>query len=144
MGSEMIKAINGVYGRETVRRLVKQGLRVSAITLASLSFASPAFAQLRTGRESDREFYSTQPDPMPTSSLPRGNAKGSPSSPRAAKVAKAVKGNVVQASAREVTGTSQSSRVEHAGCKNCQAGIAHSHAPMSTSSRKHIEMESDD
>ncbi|MEI7461785.1 MAG: BBP7 family outer membrane beta-barrel protein, partial [Pirellula sp.] len=127
-----------------VRSLVQQGLRVTAITLASFAFASPAFAQLRTGRESDREFYSTQPTPMPTSSAPRGNAKGSPASPRAAKVAKAVKGDIVQASTLEGTGTSQSSRVEHAGCKNCQAGIAHSHAPMSTSSRRHIEMESDD
>jgi hypothetical protein len=144
MGSEMIKAINGVYGRETVRRLVKQGLRVSAITLASLSFASPALAQLRTGRESDREFYSTQPAPMPTSSLPRGHAKGAPSSPRAVKVAKAANGDIVQASALEVPGKSQSSRVEHAGCKNCQAGIAHSHAPMSTSLKKHMEIESDD
>ena len=126
----MIKTKNGIYSRETVRSLVQQGLRVSSIMLASFAFASPTFAQLRTGRESDREFYSTQPTPMQTSSPPRGNAKGSPSSPRAAKVSKAVTGDIVQASALEVTGTSQSSGVEHAGCKNCQAGIAHSHAPM--------------
>lgn len=144
MGSEMIKTKNGIYSRETVRSLVQQGLRVSTIMLASFAIASPTFAQLRTGRESDREFYSTQPTPMQTFSPPRGNAKGSSSSPRAAKVAKAVKGDIVHASALEVTGTSQSSRVEHAGCKSCQAGIAHSHAPMSTLSRKHIEMEGDE
>lgn len=144
MGSEMMKTKNGVYRRETARSLLRQGLRVGAITLASVALASTASAQLRTGRESDRDFYSTQPSPLPTSSQARGNVPRASAAPRTAKVAKAGKGGMVQASELEGTRQSESSGVVHAGCKNCQAGISHSHGPMSTSPREHLEMESDE
>jgi len=124
--------------RHAFQSSLKVGLGVGAFVALSLIDISPAFAQLRTGRSTDREFYTP--------------AELAASTPLQAKNKRA-KADVVQASATDVisteveatparrvikkpagvrtaTGAAPSSRVVQAGCKNCQAGIAHSHGPI--------------
>ena len=131
----------GEFRRQAFRNALRVGLSVGVFAVASLAVATPAFAQLRTGRSTDREFYN--------SSEQVGKAETQATSKRS-------KANVVHASTTEVISTeeeptlirqprkqstgvrkvqnvSPSGRVVQASCKNCQAGIAHSHVPMATS-----------
>ena len=79
------------FRRRAFRTALNVGLGVGVFAITNLADATPVFAQLRTGRSTDREFYS-------------------PSKPSVA--------------------ATSSSRVVQAGCKNCQAGLAHSHGPI--------------
>ena len=79
------------FRRRAFRTALNVGLGVGVFAVTNLADATPVFAQLRTGRSTDREFYS-------------------PSEPSVA--------------------ATSSSRVVQAGCKNCQAGLAHSHGPI--------------
>jgi len=129
--------------RRALRTVLKIGLGVSAVAVGTSILATPAFAQLRTGRTTDREFYEASEPAAAISIKPR-------------KTNSKTKSDVVQASATELvfseevpvskpskklsnavhreTGSDTSSRVIQAGCKNCQAGIAHSHGPISSRS----------
>ena len=135
--------------RQAFESALKVGLGVVAVAALSLVDVSPAFAQLRTGRSTDREFY-TPAEPT-ASTQPQAKSKH-------------VKADVVQASATDVistefeatparrvikkpasvrtaTGQAPSSRVVQAGCKNCQAGIAHSHGPIAAAPSQGIAHE---
>ena len=116
---------------------------------------TPALAQLRTGRDTDREFYEA-----PESEKPAKVAKPTGSLNKRS----SIQSEVVQASSNEVisthhepvrrdsnvnrttkkqiaspvrhaSGDGTSSRVVQAGCKSCQAGVAHSHGPIAEGSR---------
>ena len=85
------------FRRRAFRTALNVGLGIGVFTVIDLSNATQGFAQLRTGRSTDREFYS----------LSEPSAAATPSS-----------------------------RVVQAGCKNCQAGIAHSHGPIAAPHRQ--------
>ncbi len=141
--------------RQALRTALRVGLGVGAFAALSLVDIAPAFAQLRTGRSTDRQFYTPAEPTAP--------------SPTQAK-SKSLKSGVVQASASEWISTEDistedealpgrrvlqrpasvrsganrptPSRVVQAGCKNCQAGIAHSHGPIAaTPSRVMVDNE---
>ena len=126
------------FRRQAFRKAFRAGLRLGVFAVASFVVGTPAFAQLRTGRSTDREFYSP--------SEPTSKAELRVASKRS-------KADVVQASATEVISTedeptpirqvkkqstgvrrvsnaSPQNRVVQASCKNCQGGIAHSHGPI--------------
>jgi hypothetical protein len=124
---------NGKVYRRTIAHWIRCGFRYSALSAATLLTTSPAWAQLRTGRDSDRDFYSAPSiaENQPTAvSKPTGKpqAKSDAASRKKMAQASANSSGVVQASAVEFSPAADSSRVVHAGCKNCQAGIAHSHS----------------
>ena len=106
---------------------MRSGLRFGSVAAVGLLMSSTVSAQLRTGRETDREFYQPEPTAIsPSSQVP---------SREKTQVRKGTSGGkqedyaVVQASsvaARNVA-SPKNSRVEQAGCKNCQAGLPHSH-----------------
>lgn len=121
------------FRRQSLRNALNLSLGASVFALSNFAFVSSSFAQLRTGRSTDREFYT------PTESKPASESKA---------LSKRPKSEVVQASAKEVvfeeespvrqvkrtqsavrraSGEHPTSRVVQAGCKSCQAGIAHSH-----------------
>ena len=121
------------FRRQSLRNALNLGLGASVFALSNFAFVSSTFAQLRTGRSTDREFYT------PTDSKPA-------TMPKAA--SKRTKSEVVSASANEMvfeeeapvrpakrpqtavrhaSGEHPTSRVVQAGCKSCQAGVAHSH-----------------
>lgn len=136
------KRINDLR-RRALRTVLKIGLGVSSVAVGSSLLATPAFAQLRTGRTTDREFYQASEPDAAISIKPRKTNSKSQSA-------------VVQTSATELVSSEEvpvgkpikklsnavhrdavsntSSRVVQAGCKNCQAGIAHSHGPIAARS----------
>ena len=140
---------NSEIRRQALRTALRVGLGVGAFAAIGLINVSPALAQLRTGRSADREFYT----PAEPTTSPPVQAK------------KRAKSEVVQASSSELISTVDetipakraikkstgvrsapsevpSSRVVQAGCKNCQAGIAHSHGPIAaTPSRVMVDNE---
>ncbi len=141
---------NNDLRRQSLRSALKIVLGFGAFAMSNAVVETPVFAQLRTGRTTDREFYqSTDPD-----------ARANPS-PR--KTNTRTKSDVVQASATELvfteeepvseptrkqsntvhraSGPNPTSRVVQAGCKNCQAGIAHSHGPIAARSSQHHTIE---
>jgi hypothetical protein len=100
------------YGSfDTARRA---GLRFFGIALLTCGIVSPAAAQLRTGRDTERDFYPA-------------DIKRAAQSDRM--VIHASSERVIESNSK----SNQNSSVVHAGCKNCQAGIPHSHLPMATS-----------
>jgi len=121
------------FRRQSLRNALNLGLGASVFAVSNFALVSSTFAQLRTGRSTDREFYTpTEPKPDTTSKT----------------ASKRTKSEVVQASANEViseeetpvrqgkrsqnvvrhaSGEHPTSRVVQAGCKSCQAGVAHSH-----------------
>lgn len=138
------------FRRQSLRNALNLGLGASVFALSNFAFVSTSFAQLRTGRSTDREFYA------PTESKPVSESKA---------ITKRPKSEVVQASAKEVINEEESpvrqvkrtqsavrhasgehppSRVVQAGCKSCQAGIAHSHPVAARPSQVMVEEESMD
>ncbi|MCY2983039.1 MAG: BBP7 family outer membrane beta-barrel protein [Planctomycetota bacterium] len=121
------------FRRQSLRNALNLGLGASVFALSNFAYVSSTFAQLRTGRSSDREFYTpTEPKPAATSKA----------------VSKRTKSEVVQASANELVSEEETpirqvkrsqntvrhaagehppSHVVQAGCKSCQAGVSHSH-----------------
>ncbi len=129
--------------RQAFQSALKVGLGVGAFAALSLVDVAPAFAQLRTGRSTDREFY-TPAEPT-VSTPPQSQSKRAKADVVQASATKeisteveatptrpAIKKPAIKkpASARTSTSDAPSSRVVQAGCKNCQAGIAHSHGPI--------------
>lgn len=141
------------FRRTAFRKALQLGIGMGAFS-AFLSFAAPVQAQLRTGRSADREFYS--PDAGSDSAVrsnveSRSNAVKSEVvqasateaiSPRSERERNARpldrqpknQTSVVRraggGSVRNAHGEIAPSRVVQAGCKSCQAGIAHTHGPI--------------
>ena len=136
------KRINDLR-RLALRTALKIGFGVGTAAVGTSILATPAFAQLRTGRTTDRDFYQASEPAEAISITPR-------------KKKSKTKLDVVQASATELdlsedvpvsepvkkpsnavhraSGSNSSSRVIQAGCKNCQAGTVHSHGPIAARS----------
>jgi len=143
----MAKVEISEFRRSAFRSALNVGLALGAFT-TSVAFASTAFAQLRTGRSTDREFYdvteTSEPNPMtsnPKTSNPRRlNSEVVQASAKEVVRAEREPAKMTHAPSRQVKKQSpvvrnagaeiKSSRVEQAGCKNCQAGVAHSHGPI--------------
>ncbi len=135
------------FRRQSLRNALNLGLGASVFALSNFANVSSSFAQLRTGRSTDREFYT------PTEPKPAATAKAA---------SKRTKSEVVQASANELVSEEEApvrqvkrpqnavrhaagehppSRVVQAGCKSCQAGIAHSHPIAARPSQVVVEDE---
>jgi len=135
MGNTNIQQIQ----RRSVRQSLQMGLQIGTVVLASLSFSNAAMAQLRTGRDSDREFYPeerTEQKVVGKSSAKRPLDPGvvTASAVEPVKIGSSQRSNtkparITQKIAKDSAGSS-SSRVVQAGCKNCQAGVPHSHSPI--------------
>ena len=125
------------FRHRTFRTALNVGLSLGAFAVTNTVGADLAFAQLRTGRSTDREFYSSD---EPTVSAPQRNTGKRTDSlvvrasatetvleevPAPVRHVKSRPASVSKASSEKTT-----SRVVQASCKNCQAGIAHSHAPV--------------
>lgn len=109
-----------------LRCWLRNGLACSATITMTLASAQSSFGQLRTGRDSDRDFYSDNPSVVVKENLPV--ATGKPKSSAAS--------GVVKASHQTTKAASEPAKlnrphVVQASCKNCQAGIPHTHAPAS-------------
>ena len=136
------KRINDLR-RQALRTTLKIGLGVSAFAVSGLIVATPALAQLRTGRSTDRDFYQTS-EPAAAASKPL--RKKDTRSKSEVVLASATELDLLEdeplpelftkqsTSARRAPSANPSSRVIQAGCKNCQAGIAHSHGPIAARS----------
>lgn len=122
------------------RNLVRCVLGVGSFAMAGILLTTPAFGQLRTGRDSDRDFYASDAEQHPTQAPAR---KKVPST-QSAKSKAEVKSPVKQASATAPKRSTGSSQVVQAGCKNCQSGAVHSHAPVASSEQTEFAMESAD
>jgi len=135
------------FRRRSLRNALNFSIGASVFALSNFAFVSSTFAQLRTGRSTDREFY-TPNEPKPDVPSKAAN--------------KRTKSDVVQASANEVifdeetpvrqskrsqsavrhaSGEHPTSRVVQAGCKSCQAGVAHSHPIAATQSQIVVDEE---
>ena len=136
------KRINDMR-RLALRTALKIGIGGGTFAVGTSILTTPALAQLRTGRTTDREFYQAS-EPAEAISITHRKTKSK------------TKSAVVQASATDLvfseevpvsepvkkpsnavhrpSGSNTSSRVIQAGCKNCQAGIAHSHRPIAARS----------
>ena len=121
------------------------GLRFGSAAVVGLLMSSSVSAQLRTGRETDREFYQPEPTAVSASSQApsrdktkerKGSAEGKPQGDHP----------VVQASSVSARNdvSPKNSRVEQAGCKSCQAGVPHSHqaVPVADSDEENFVYES--
>ncbi|MFY7875086.1 MAG: BBP7 family outer membrane beta-barrel protein, partial [Pirellula sp.] len=124
---------------------MRSGLRFGCVAAVGLLMSSSVSAQLRTGRETDREFYQPEPTAVSASSqAPSREKTKARKSPAEGKLQ--ADQAVVQASsvsAKNVA-SSKNSRVEQAGCKNCQAGVPHSHQaiPVAESDETNLVYES--
>jgi hypothetical protein len=127
---------------------------------------SPAYAQLRTGRSTDREFYSSSASATPSASskvtAESGNRAKSkvvqasaqqeveyeselPKSPTSSsskltKRVSQVASTRGQGQVQHAAGVHGPSHVAQAGCKSCAAGAVHSHAPVA---QEHYEPSDD-
>ena len=124
--------------RATIRTLLHRGFKATGFVFAGVMLTNTVYGQLRTGRDTDREFYS------PTESVAAPK--------KASRTVEATESKVVQASATSVPQTKantaarvsstkskpDTSRVVQAACKNCQAGIAHSHGPIESNHESSI------
>ncbi|MEQ1825673.1 MAG: BBP7 family outer membrane beta-barrel protein [Pirellula sp.] len=117
--------------RSRVHSWIWYGLRFSALAVSTFAWTQPTWGQLRTGRETDREFYSESP--AATESPSRRVAKNNTNQPHR-------ESRVTMASHKTVKATATG--VVQAGCKNCQAGIPHSHPPIASESENTIVSES--
>ena len=125
------------FRRRAYRTALNMGFGLSVFAITNLVDADPAFAQLRTGRSTDREFYA--PDEPTVPAPQRRTGKRTNSSVIQASATEAVSAEDAATPVRQVktrpaavskaSGEKATSRVVQAGCKNCQAGIAHSHTP---------------
>ncbi len=138
------------FRRQVFRKAFQAGLSAGVFAVASLAVSSPALAQLRTGRSTDREFYNPS-EPTAKTDVPITRKRS--------------KADVVQASAneaiyredeqepirkvkvqatqvRKASNEGQASRVVQASCKNCQAGKAHSHGPVAAHASNNDYVES--
>lgn len=104
--------------RRVLRSAIASGLRFGGTVVAGLLLSSTVSAQFQTGRDTDRDFYQHE------QSTTQANRPVS-----ASKLRKSPASSVVQASsvATKSAAYSKNSQVELAGCKNCQAGLPHSH-----------------
>ncbi len=87
------------FRRTAFRSALNMGLGVGVFS-AFISLATPAQAQLRTGRSTDREFYSTD-ESSDSATVPKEQVRKPDATPRQSKP-KNMKSEVVQASAHEV------------------------------------------
>lgn len=114
--------------RSAMKSTMRSGLRFGGVAAVGLLMSASVSAQLRTGRETDREFY--QPEPTAISASSQAPSREKTKARKSTAEAKLQSdGAVVQASsvsAKNIA-SSKHSRVEQAGCKNCQAGVPHSH-----------------
>ncbi|HUP77161.1 MAG TPA: BBP7 family outer membrane beta-barrel protein, partial [Pirellula sp.] len=125
------------FRRRAYRTALNMGLGLSVFAFTNLVDADPAFAQLRSGRSTDREFYAqdepTVPAPQRSAGKRTNTSVISASATEAVSAEDAVtrvrQVKMRPAAASHASGEKVTSRVVHAGCKNCQAGIAHSHTP---------------
>ena len=128
-------------------RLVHSGLRFGGVAAVGLLMSSSVTAQLRTGRETDREFYQPGPTAISASSQApsRKNTKARKSTAEPMLQADHAVVQASTVSAKNVA-SSKHSRVEQAGCKNCQAGVPHSHQaiPVAESDETNLVYESVD
>jgi hypothetical protein len=126
-------------------RLVHSGLRFGSVAVIGLLMSSSVSAQLRTGREIDREFYQPEPTAISVSSQAPSREKTKARKSTAEGKLQADQA-VVQASSVSTknVASSKHSRVEQAGCKNCQAGLPHSHhaIPVAESDEANLVYES--
>ena len=129
--------------RHALRTVLKMRLGVSVVAVGTSLFTTPAFAQLRTGRTTDREFYQASEPEAAISITPRKTNSKSKSEVVVASAtewvdleelpsAKPIKKH--SHAVHRDSDSNTSSRVIQAGCKNCQAGIAHSHRPIAARS----------
>ena len=127
------------FRRRANRTALNVGLGLSLIAVTNLVGANPVLAQLRTGRSTDREFYT--PDEPTVRAPQRSTGKRTNSSVVHASAMEAVSAEEAptprQVKSRPATFNKASSekatsRVVQASCNNCQAGIAHSHAPVAS------------
>lgn len=128
-------------------RLVRNGLRFGSFAVIGLLMSSSVSAQLRTGREIDREFYQPEPTAISASSQVPSREKTKPRK-SSTEGKRHADHTVVQASSVSVknVASAKHSRVEQAGCKNCQAGLPHSHqaVPIAESEEANLVYESVD
>jgi hypothetical protein len=130
-GCEMSKS-HSRSQRGLLRGWLRRGLHCSALSLASVGWISVSHGQLKTGREVDREFYSD------VSQAPTRTVASQASKPKA--VGAASKSQVTKASHQNLPTSASApskrvssdvrtppSKVVQAGCKNCQAGVPHTH-----------------
>jgi len=113
--------------RSAIQSTMRSGLRFGSVAVVGLLMSSSVSAQLRTGRETVREFY--QPEPTAISAPSQAPSREKTKARKSTSGGKQEDYVVVQASsvaARNVVSPTNS-RVEQAGCKNCQAGLPHSH-----------------
>ena len=112
--------------RRAMRLAVGSGLRFGGAAMVGLLLGSTVSAQLRTGRETDRDFY--QPEPFATAPKEQEREK---TNARKGAVKKSDGRDTAVGQTSSITQRNvpspKSSRVEQAGCKNCQAGVSHSH-----------------
>jgi hypothetical protein len=131
--------------RSAMESTMRSGLRFGGVAAVGLLMSSSVSAQLRTGRETDREFY--QPEPTAISASSQAPSREKTKARKSTAEAKlSADEAVVQASsvsAKNVA-SSKHSRVEQAGCKNCQAGVPHSHQaiPVAESDETNLVYES--
>ena len=131
--------------RSAMESTMRSGLRFGCVAAVGLLLSSSVSAQLRTGRETDREFYQPEPTAVSASSQAPSREKTKARKSTAEGKLQADQ-SVVQASsvsAKNVA-SSKHSRVEQAGCKNCQAGVPHSHQaiPVAESDETNLVYES--
>lgn len=123
------------------------GLRIGCVAAVGLLMSSSVSAQLRTGRETDREFYQPEPTAVSVSSQAPSREKTKARKSTAEGKLQADQAVVQASSVSAKNGvSSKRSRVEQAGCKNCQAGVPHSHQaiPVAESDEANLVYESVD